>query len=64
LLSGFIVKLGILGLIKIIDNFHNNYILYFLMISSILGIIDAILRLFSQQDLKRIVALTTVIEMN
>lgn len=64
LLSGFIVKLGILGLIRIIDNFLNNYMLYILIAFSILAIFDATLRLFAQQDLKRIVALTTVIEMN
>ena len=64
LLSGFIVKLGILGLIRILDNFQNNYILYILLSLAILAIIDATIRLFAQQDLKRIVALTTVIEMN
>ena len=64
LLSGFIVKLGILGLIRILDNFQNNYVLYVLMSLAILAIIDATIRLFAQQDLKRIVALTTVIEMN
>jgi len=64
LLSGFIVKLGILGLMRILDIFPNNFSLYILLSFSILAIIDACLRLFVQQDLKRIVALTTVIEMN
>ena len=64
LLSGFIVKLGILGLIRILDNYLNNHMLYLLISLCILAIFDATLRLFAQQDLKRIVALTTVIEMN
>jgi len=38
--------------------------LYLLISLCILAIFDATLRLFAQQDLKRIVALTTVIEMN
>ena len=64
LLSGFIVKLGILGLIRVLDYFTNNDILSILLCLSLLSIIDAVLRLFAQQDLKRIVALTTIIEMN
>ncbi len=64
LLSGFIVKLGLLGLWRILDLFNNEYLFFFLFVISILAILDAVLRLFSQIDLKRIVALTTVIEMN
>lgn len=64
LLSGFIVKLGILGLLRVFENFSNNYVLYFLMSLCVLAIFDSTLRLFAQQDLKRIVALTTIIEMN
>lgn len=64
LLSGFIVKLGILGLWRILDAFAPDAIYTLVLGLSCLAILDATLRLFTQTDLKRIVALTTVIEMN
>lgn len=64
LLSGFIVKLGILGLWRVLDTFGVDWLYLIVFASSCLAILDATLRLFVQTDLKRIVALTTVIEMN
>ena len=64
LLSGFIVKLGILGLLKVFDYFYNQTLFNILFFLVLMGIIDAVLRLFAQQDLKKIVALTTIIETN
>jgi NADH:ubiquinone oxidoreductase subunit 4 (subunit M) len=39
-------------------------IVYIILFLGTVGIIDATIKLFSQQDLKKIVALTTIIEMN
>lgn len=64
LLSGFIVKLGVLGLWRILDTFAPEWFYLIILAASTLAIIDASLRLFGQTDLKKIVALTTVIEMN
>jgi NADH-quinone oxidoreductase subunit M len=64
LLSGFIVKLGILGLWRILDVCGCDWIYFLLVGLSCLAILDATLRLFVQNDLKKIVALTTIIEMN
>lgn len=64
LLSGFIVKLGVFGLYKTLLAFSATWAPHLLFAFSILGLVAATLRLFSQRDLKRVVALTTVIEMN
>jgi NADH-quinone oxidoreductase subunit M len=64
LLSGVIVKFGALGIFRFMSQgglMLNNQIL---AACSLLGIVEASFRLFSQRDLKRIVALTTVIELN
>ncbi len=64
LLSGVIVKFGALGIFRFMNQagfFFNNQIL---MMCSMLGIVEASLRLLGQRDIKRIVALTTVIELN
>ena len=64
LLSGFIVKLGVFGLAKLYFLTVNIWAALFLFAFSLLGLTTAVCRLFAQRDLKRIVALTTVIEMN
>jgi formate hydrogenlyase subunit 3/multisubunit Na+/H+ antiporter MnhD subunit len=64
LLSGFIVKLGVLGLWRVLDALAPDWIYLLVIALSLLAIFDATLRLFAQNDLKKIVALTTVIEMN
>ena len=64
LLSGVIVKFGALGIFRFMSQgnfFLNNQVL---AACSLLGILEASFRLFAQRDLKRIVALTTVIELN
>jgi len=64
LLSGVIVKFGALGVYKFINQagfFLNGQLL---MACSLLGVIEASFRLLGQRDIKRIVALTTVIELN
>ena len=64
LLSGFIVKLGVLGVWRVLDAVSPNWFYIVVVGVCCVGIIDATLRLFAQNDLKKIVALTTVIEMN
>lgn len=64
LLSGFIVKLGVFGLAKMLSLTFNVYGPILLFSMSLMGLISATIRLFAQRDLKRVVALTTVIEMN
>lgn len=64
LLSGFIVKLGLVGLLRVLEYSSATWALSLLLVCAVIALIDAILRLFAQVDLKRIVALTTVIEMN
>lgn len=62
-LSGFLVKFGVIGLVKFIHNFNSSINLIFISFSFI-GIIEATIRLLSQVDLKRIIALLTIIETN
>lgn len=64
LLSGFIVKLGVFGLFKTLLALGGTAASHLLFALCFLGLCSASMRLFSQRDLKRIVALTTVIEMN
>jgi formate hydrogenlyase subunit 3/multisubunit Na+/H+ antiporter MnhD subunit len=64
LLSGFIIKLGIVCLIKILEIIGNDASFSILFYLAFIGIIDACVKLLYQQDLKKIVALTTVIEVN
>lgn len=64
LLSGFIVKLGVIGLWRILDFLAPDSFIFVIIALSCLGIFEAAIRLFAQNDLKKIVALTTVIEMN
>lgn len=64
LLSGVIVKFGLVGLFKFLSNGNFSWIYTLLMGLSFLAIMEATLKVFNQRDLKRIVALLTVIEMN
>jgi NAD(P)H-quinone oxidoreductase subunit 4 len=64
LLSGFIVKLGVIGLWRVMGVVGWEYGAPFLLPLGLIGLCEAALRLFAQVDLKRIVALTTVLEMN
>lgn len=64
LLSGFIVKVGVFGLYRFVQISSNHATPLILFGLCAVGLISAVSRLFGQRDLKRIVALTTVIEMN
>ena len=64
LLSGILVKAGIVGIIRTLEVCPNTFSTQLLLALSLIGCIEAGLRLLGQRDLKRIVALTTIIEMN
>ena len=63
-LSGFLVKFGILGIYSVIA-INNNVMISNLFSSlALIGIVDSLIKIVGQVDLKRVVALTTVIEAN
>lgn len=62
-LSGFLVKTAVLGLIALTPYLDPTALQLFIVIS-VVGIIDSTFKLISQVDLKKIVAYTTVQEMN
>lgn len=64
LLSGYIVKIGVLGLYRTLMIAELPLLNLFAGALAVIGLFDASSRLLAQRDLKRIVALTTVIEMN
>lgn len=64
LLSGFIVKVGVFGVYRFLHMGGNQIMLLLFLSCCLIGLTFATIRLFAQRDLKRIVALTTVIEMN
>ena len=64
LLSGLVVKFGVYGLARICELQSSGPCVGLLFSVATLAILEATLRLFAQRDLKRVVALTTVIEMN
>ena len=64
LLSGVVVKFGALGLYRATLLQANPQVAYLLIACGTLAIVEATLRLLTQRDLKRVVALTTVVEMN
>lgn len=64
LLSGFIVKLGLVGLLRLLELATFALVGELVIAACLLAMFDATCRLFAQIDLKRVVALTTVLEMN
>lgn len=64
LLSGVVVKFGALGLYRVALAQLDTLYATLLLLSTTLAIVEATLRILAQRDLKRIVALTTIIEMN
>lgn len=62
-LSGFLVKTALYGLWVFCFKNPNNLMLFFLVVS-VVGIIDSSLKMWSQVDLKKLVAYGTVQEMN
>jgi formate hydrogenlyase subunit 3/multisubunit Na+/H+ antiporter MnhD subunit len=64
LLSGYIVKVGVLGLYRTLLMAEAPSLNLLASALAVVGLFDAGSRLPAQRDLKRIVALTTVVEMN
>jgi len=64
LLSGYIVKVGVLGLYRTLAMAESPSLNLLASSLAVIGLFDAGSRLPAQRDMKRIVALTTVIEMN
>jgi len=64
LLSGIVVKFGAFGLYRILLLQESAIGGFFLAACSLIAILEAALRILAQRDLKRIIALTTVIEIN
>jgi len=64
LLSGIVVKFGALGLQRVLALQEGGVAGYVLAACGTIAMLEATLRLLAQRDLKRIVALTTVIEVN
>ncbi len=64
LLSGVVVKFGALGLYRALLLQANPLGSHVVLACGTLAIIESTFRLVGQRDLKRVVALTTVIEMN
>lgn len=63
LLSGLIVKLGVWGLVRFLP-FCEPQAVLLLAVAALLAMVEVTVRLWAQRDLKRVVALTTVFEMN
>lgn len=63
LLSGLIVKLGVWGLFRLLP-YCDARTVFLLSLVCMAAMVEAAIRLWAQRDLKRIVALTTVLEMN
>jgi len=64
LLSGILVKIGIYCIIFVLTTSNIELLSSLLLFATSIAIIDTSFRLFFQQDLKRIIALMTVFEMN
>lgn len=64
LLSGYIVKVGVLGLHRTLTMAEEPLAGLLVVGLATVGLFDASFRLPAQRDVKRVVALTTVIEMN
>ena len=63
-LSGLLVKFGVIGVWRLFDFFAHSACRELALFLSFVGLVEASIRLLNQVDLKRIVALTTVIETN
>ena len=64
LLSGFIVKMGFFGVWLVISTGLLKDYMFMIQALALVGVIDSSIRLISQTDLKRVVVLNTVIEVN
>lgn len=63
-LSGFLVKTAIYGFYKISNEFGSEIDTAFFSVFTIMGVVDASLKMWGQIDLKKLVAYGTVQEMN
>jgi NADH-quinone oxidoreductase subunit M len=63
-LSGVLVKFAFFGLLKCLISIHLEPTFYAVYPFLTIGIVDAVFKLFSQIDLKKLVAYSTVIEMH
>jgi len=63
-LSGLLVKFGVIGMLKSIALMGQQSLLTVVAVVGCLGILEATARMLAQIDLKRVVALTTVVETN
>ena len=63
-LSGVLVKLAFLGFLKFLLYINTDVYGWYLYLWMLLGILEVSQKLFYQTDLKKIIALTTVIEMH
>lgn len=63
-LSGVLVKFAFFGLLKCLITLQLEPTLFFIFPFLTVGIVDAVLKLFYQLDLKKLVAYSTVVEMH
>jgi len=63
-LSGFLVKFGVLGLYRLDTVCFANLLSPVVSLCSVMGLMDATWRMLAQVDLKRIIALLTIVETN
>jgi NADH:ubiquinone oxidoreductase subunit 4 (subunit M) len=63
-LSGVLVKFAFFGLLKCLSTLQLEPTAYFIYPFLLIGIIDAVFKLFYQIDLKKLVAYSTVVEMH
>lgn len=64
LLSGAVVKFGVFGVARVLSFYAGAVVPQVVLACASLALFEATVRLLAQRDLKRIVALTTVVEMN
>ncbi len=63
-LSGVLVKFAFFGLLKILVTIHLEPTFIYVYPFLVIGIVDAVFKLFYQIDLKKLVAYSTVVEMH
>jgi formate hydrogenlyase subunit 3/multisubunit Na+/H+ antiporter MnhD subunit len=63
-LSGVLVKFAFFGLLKCLISINLEPTFYFIYPFLVIGITDAVFKLFYQIDLKKLVAYSTVVEMH
>jgi NADH-quinone oxidoreductase subunit M len=64
MLSGVILKFGLFGLFRVLSVLGGGVVGYVVAALALIGLLEASVRILGQRDLKRVVALTTVVELN